>query len=274
MDNFKIGIALGGGGMCGIAHIGFLQVLEENNIKIDMISGISMGAIIGGLYASGVSCDELIKISSKLKKNDIIETNMFKILKESLPTSNKIEKFLKKYLKAEKIEDCKIKFYPQAADMIKGELHTFENGSMIEAMRASSAIPGIFPPIKKDKTYYVDGGVIENVPFKILKEKGADVIIAVNCLSNYTREELPKNTINMLINCFECAQWYEWKTNKEFYKSCYDLYCFDNNSSIKPFCTDIKVIPNLIESGRESAKKYIAIIKKLLKKKKKILKNT
>lgn len=274
MKDLKIGVALGGGGLCGIGHIGFLKALEENGIKIDMISGISMGSIIGGLYASGVSIEEMETEITKLTKNDILELNVFKIMKEGIFNSKRIEKTLKEYCKVENIEDAKIKFYTQAVDLLTGELYTFEEGAIVEAMRASSCIPGIFSPVYKNETCYIDGGVIDNVPFNVLKEKGADVIIAVNCLNKYKLKEIPKNTISFLINGFYITQENLINLQKEKYKDNYDIYCYDNLEGVEPFSVDFKKIPEILENGRLCGEKYIKEIKKIIKNKKKNLKNT
>ncbi len=267
----KIGLALGCGGMCGLAHIGFLKALEENGIKVDMISGISMGAVVGGLYASGLSVKELENFALTLKKNEVIELNAFKIVKESLFSGRKIEKYLNKIVKVQNIEDAKIKFYAQAMDIVTGKLHTFENGSLVEAIRASSAIPGIFSPVYKDGICYVDGGVLESVPFKILKERGADVIIAVNCLNEYKLTEIPKSSIAMLIASFDCLQYTVWKYSKEIFKDYYDIYCSDAVEGVSPLSTDVKIIPHLIEKGKEKSETFMADIKKIIEEKTKEL---
>ncbi|MGN1208162.1 MAG: patatin-like phospholipase family protein, partial [Christensenellales bacterium] len=150
--DIKIGVALGGGGMCGVAHIGFLQVLEENGIKIDMLSGVSMGAIIGGLYATGWSGKELENLARTLSKSQIIEPNFFKMLKEGLVSGKKIEKFLEKHLKCKNIEESPIKFYAGAADLKTGKIFYFDSGNFTTALRASSAIPGLFPLCQANNT--------------------------------------------------------------------------------------------------------------------------
>lgn len=274
MEKVKVGLALGSGGLCGVSHIGFLQVLEENNIKIDMISGISMGAIVGGLYASGYSLKDLEKIALNINKKDIIGINLFKIFKESLVGSKKIENFLNTLAQDKKIEDSKIKFYAQATNLKTGKLHTFEKGSLVEALRATSAMPGIMPPVKKDDTYYVDGGVACTVPFKILNKKGADVIIAVNCLNEYGLDELPKGSINTFMSSYDCTQYLYWKLDKETNKDKYDLYCFDNTKGVNPLSLDSKNIKKLIESGRQSALKYLDEIKEIISKKQEKLDKT
>jgi len=274
MKKLKVGVALSGGGICGVSHISFLKVLEENGIKIDMISGISMGSVVGGLYASGMPLKDMETIVKSLSKNDILEINVFKMLKEGIFTGKKIEKTLSEYLKTENIEDAKIEFFAQAADLKTGKLHTFERGSFVEAIRASTAIPGVFAPVYKNNTVYVDGGIIDNVPFRILKEKGADVIISVNCLNDYKLNETPNNTISLVASSFFNMIDVIWKNDKEKYKDCYDIYCFDNTENISPFSTNFKDIPKILEAGKKAGEKYIFDIKDIIEKKKKLLKNT
>lgn len=270
MGKIKVGLALGGGGLCGIAHIGFLQVLEENNIQIDMISGISMGAIIGGLYASGVSLKELEERAIKIDKKDILGLNAFKILKESLFSGKKIGNYLSSVLKTENIEDAKIKFYAQACDLLSGDMYTFEKGKFVDALRASSAIAGLFSPVFLNDTCYVDGGAIESVPFKVLKEKGADVVIAVNCLNDNKLDKLPSGSIATFMASYNITQNMVWRLSKIVDKKYYNLYCFDNTKGVDPISVKLENVERLIESGRKSAHRYLNRIKKLIEKKNKI----
>lgn len=269
MSKIKVGLALGVGGACGVAHLGFLQALEESGIKVDMIAGASMGAIIGGLYASGVSLEELESLSKSLTKGDIIELNVFKILKEGLFTGKRLEKYLSEHLKCKNIEDTKIKFVAQATDIKTGKIKVFEEGSMVDALRASSAIPGIFTPVYKDNTCYIDGGAVEPVPFRILKERDMDVVIAVNCLSDYKDEQTPKNTFNILIDSMNLMIDNTWKNDKEKYKDYYDIYCFDGLEDVNPVSIDIESISRSIAYGKTIGFKYADEIKKIIEEKKK-----
>lgn len=268
MKNFKVGFALGSGGLCGVAHIGFLEVMEENNIPIDMISGISMGAVVGGLFSSGLSAKEIKEMALQLSKNDIIELNFFKFLKESFLSERKMENYLNKYLAVKNIEDAKIEYCSQAMDILTGDLYTFDKGSFVEAIRASSAIPGIFPPVAKNDTLYIDGGVVESVPYNILKEKGADVVIAVNCLHEYKEKILPKNTIETLIYAMNCMNYNTMKNNKEKHSDGYDLFCDDTTEGVNPLSVDLSPIPKLIESGRKCAEKHLDEIITIIENKK------
>lgn len=269
MKDLKIGVALSGGGLCGVGHIGFLKALEENGIKIDMIAGISMGSVIGGLYASGVTISEMESEIIRLTKNDILEINVFKILKEGIFNSKRIEKTLKKYCKVENIEDTKIKFYTQAVDILTGKLYTFEKGPLSEAIRASGSIPGLFSPFFKNDTCYIDGGVVNNVPYNILKEKGADVIIVADCINKYKLKEIPKNLISFLFNGFYILQENLVELQKEKFKDVYDIYCYDNLDGVDPISVDLKKIPEIMENGRICGEKYIKEIKQIIKKKQK-----
>ena len=270
----RVGLALGSGGLCGVAHVGFLQVLEENGIKVDMVSGISMGAIVGGLYASGVSPKELEEIALKIEKKDILGLNAFKVLKESVFTGKKIENFLNKLVKVKNIEDADIQFYAQAVDLMNGTMHTFDKGSIVDAMRASSAIPGLLSPVYLNDTCYIDGGSIDTVPFKILKDKGADVVIAVNCLNNYKLDKKPKGSLSTFLHSYDVLAEQLWKLNKRLYKDYYDVYCFDNTEGVNPISIDIENIKKLLESGRQSAYKYLDKIKQIIQKKQNNLENS
>lgn len=272
-EKLKIGVALGGGGMCGMAHIGFLQVLEENGIKPSIISGISMGAIIGGFYASGWDLKELEEFALKLSKNQIVELNYFKILKEGVFSGKKIENILQKSLIAKNFDECKTKLYIGATDLKTGKLHYFHKGSLISAMRASSAIPGIFPLVIANNTAYVDGGISENVPFNILKKKGADVVIAVDCLNVYKKEKLPKNTIETLLYSMEVLQHDGIVTNRKMHSENFDIYCNNKTEGVSHLDTNFKLIPQLIESGRQCAKENLDKIKEIIAKKEKLSKN-
>ncbi len=266
-QSLNIGVALGGGGMCGFAHIGFLQVLEENGIIPNMVAGVSMGAIVGGFYATGWTPKELERLAKTISKSQIIEPNFFKMIKEGLVSGKKIEKFLEKNLRFKNIEDSTIKFYAGATDLKTGDIYYFESGSFVTALRASSAIPGVFPVKIAGETSYGDGGLVENVPFNILKKKGADVIIAVDCLNPYDKDNIPKNSVNALVYGMEVMQHKLIEFNKKLNRRNYDIYCLDTTEGVSHLDTDFKVIPRLIESGRNCALKNMDKIKEIIKNK-------
>ena len=142
----KIGLALGSGGSRGLAHIGVIKALEENNIPIDFIAGSSIGAMAGGFYAAGLSIKKMEEIS--------LETNwrrMFSLvdphLKQGLISGEKVKTFIEGYVDGKKIEDCKIPFVAVATDLKTGEIVILNKGEMAQAIRASISIPLVFKPV-------------------------------------------------------------------------------------------------------------------------------
>ena len=177
MDRKKIGLALSGGGIRGLAHIGVLRVLEENKIPIDMIAGTSIGSLIGALYASEPNAKKLEK---EVKNQNIGNLLDYTLSKYGLIKGKKIEEFLEKRLKNITFEDLKIPLYITAFDINNKREVVFTKGDVAKAIRASISVPGIFIPVESKKEILVDAGMVDPIPSEILKEKGAEIIIAVN----------------------------------------------------------------------------------------------
>jgi len=207
-EKLKVGLALGGGGARGLAHIGVLKVLKRENIPIDLIVGTSMGAIIGAAYALKKDISTLEKIAEKYSKIGEFNINLSFSEKEKEDKPYFIKKmsdFLKKgyilnlelrrkYLNdgeglkkiindlvGDKVfADTKIPFAAVAADLIKGEKVILNQGKLFNALLASASIPGIFPPIILEGKILVDGGIVDVVPIEAARSLGANFIIAVN----------------------------------------------------------------------------------------------
>jgi NTE family protein len=175
----KIALVLGGGSAKGFAHVGVIRVLEQEKIPIHMIIGTSVGSLIGGLYAANPNSFDLEWLAFKIDRGDVLD---FSIVYSKLgPVQGaKLEGFIEHNVKTKRVEDTKIPFTPIATDLNSGETILLEKGSLAKAIRASSAIPGIFVPVTFDGRTLVDGGVTNNVPCDIARAKGADIVIAVN----------------------------------------------------------------------------------------------
>ncbi|WP_153124256.1 patatin-like phospholipase family protein [Peribacillus tepidiphilus] len=173
----KIGLALGSGGARGFAHLGVLKVLKENQIKIDYISGSSMGALIGGFYAAGTDLEQLYKISTHFKRKYYLD---FTVPKMGFVAGKRVKEFIKIFTKGKNIEDLDIPLRVVATDIKTGEKVVFSEGPVSDAVRASISIPGIFVPEKIDDRLLVDGGVVDRVPVSVVKDMGADIVIAVD----------------------------------------------------------------------------------------------
>jgi NTE family protein len=175
----KVALVLGGGAAKGFAHVGVIRVLEKEKIPIDMIVATSVGALVGAIYASERDSFQLEWLAYQVTKEDIFD---FSILYSKLGPvqGEKLEEFLKTKLKVKKLEDLELPLYPVATDLMTGETVTLVKGSVARAVRASSAIPGVFVPVQFAGRTLIDGGVTNNLPIEIARQKGADIVIAVN----------------------------------------------------------------------------------------------
>ncbi|MGV8057034.1 MAG: patatin-like phospholipase family protein [Smithellaceae bacterium] len=207
----RIGLVLSGGGARGVTHIGIIKVLEEMKIPVDCIAGTSMGAIVGGLYASGISPAELEKIVTSMEWNEafkdkpspqelsfrrkqdaadyMIDFDLgYKDGKLQMPRGliqgQNLNMILKSLLfHTEEVHDfdnLNIPFRAVATDIETGETVVLQKGELVKALRASMSIPGVFAPVEIDGTLLVDGGIANNVPVDIVRQMGADIVIVVN----------------------------------------------------------------------------------------------
>lgn len=181
-----VGLALGSGAAYGLSHIGVLRILERENIPIDVVSGSSIGALVGGLWAAGFCADELEKIAKSIdKKNAFFKLIGFRDLSvahHGFFKGYQVEKYLKGYLGDMTFHDLKIPLQVIAADVFTSEEVVLETGSVASAIRASISIPGIFRPYFYRGNYLIDGGVVDPLPIRTLTQIGVKKIISVNVL--------------------------------------------------------------------------------------------
>lgn len=192
----RIGLALGGGGSRGAAHVGVLKVLQEEHIPIDMIAGTSIGSVVGGFYAAGVPVDEMSELflDNKFTK-EFTPMPAVRFLLEPTELSLRLvgykpydglyrgwmfRRYVNKKIGEKKIEDLKIPYAAVVTDVVTGKSVRLTNGDIGWAMQASTAVPGLKKPVQIGEHLYCDGGVINNVPVSHVKEMGADFVIAVD----------------------------------------------------------------------------------------------
>lgn len=192
----KLGICLGAGGARGIAHVGFLQALDENHIDISVITGCSMGAIVGGLYAMGMHPKEMIDYALKLKTFDILDISAIMIKNKALLKSQKFDKILDGLFGDKLFDELIIPFSCIATDIITGKPHVFHEGLVSKAVRASATIPVAFTPVYFEDKVLVDGALCNRIPVAEARDLGADVVVAVDVLA-----ELP--SANQFNNIFD-----------------------------------------------------------------------
>lgn len=190
----KIGLALGGGAARGFAHIGVIKALEEFEIPIDLISGTSIGSFIGALYSSG----NLKEFEKEIRsKNSFMRDVLLKLdptfPKLSLMNGNEVIKIFKSLSSARTFEDLSIPLTTVTTGIEKNEKIECSDGDLINAIRASIAIPGVLSPVYINQRLCVDGGLVDPVPVESLYNMGADITIAVNLYGLYSSKHSQEN---------------------------------------------------------------------------------
>jgi NTE family protein len=190
----KFGIALSGGGARGIAHLGVLEMLEEKKISPSIICGTSVGAIFGALYSAGISFDEIKKMISS-------ESHTLKLIFGGMPSFSGLlslsylESFLKKAIPHDSFEGLQKELIVCVTNINSGKAEYVTSGSLSKAICASCSVPGIFQPTMIDGKCYVDGGISNNLPARILREKAATLFgVSVIHLDNPDNQENTKET--------------------------------------------------------------------------------
>ena len=182
---YQYGLALSGGGTRGFAHLGVLKALEEHDIRPDIISGVSAGAIVGVLYADGNKPEDILEF---LAQNKLFHFLRFSIPRQGLVQMSGFERTLKEMLKTKNIEDLGIPVRIFAVNVNTAEYTCFEKGDIVSVVKASSSMPIVFPPVEIDGDCYLDGGIINNFPAEPMVDD-CETLIGVNVNPlNETRE--------------------------------------------------------------------------------------
>ncbi len=285
-----VGLALSGGGLRGIAHVGVLQTLSEHNIPIDYISGTSIGSIIGGLYASGYSPEELWKIIEKLDLGDLLNdspsrANQFLAekqkqsraflqlrmanwrfyLPEAITPGQKLTNILTDlYLNAPLHESdfscLRMPLKIQTTDLLTGSKIVLQQGNLIEAMRASIAVPLLLLPVEYNNSLLVDGGLLDNLPVEETRAMGADIVIAVDCTANLRARaemELPWELMDQVTTIMQQGH------NLEQLEKADLILSF---KSFPASTTQHEVVRQLYETARAQTAEIIPQLKTLLEK--------
>ena len=191
--NKKIGVALGGGSARGLAHIGVLKVFEKYGVPVDYVAGTSMGAIIGGLFASGIPASEIEKFAVGLDRKKALKFLSPSWSHSGLINGKNIAGYLSTLVPDRNISNLPIRFKAVATDFYCGEKYTIEKGSLWEAVRASCSIPVIFTPAVSGGKILLDGGLSDPLPTSVVKSMGADIVVSVNVVPT---PEYKKNVRN------------------------------------------------------------------------------
>ncbi|HNN00576.1 MAG TPA: cyclic nucleotide-binding domain-containing protein [Turneriella sp.] len=174
----SVGLALGGGGAKGLAHIGLLKAMQEENIPIDMIGGTSAGALMAGIYAMGYDAPEMERIAKALM-SDKKTLNDYTIPGVSLIRGKKFNTAIKNFFGETMIEDLWLPYFAVATSLTKAQKTIIDRGPVWKALRASASIPGILPPFYENGELLVDGAMLDNIPGAVMRQRGADLVISV-----------------------------------------------------------------------------------------------
>lgn len=198
----KIGLALGGGAARGFAHIGVIKMLEAHGIKPDLVVGTSAGSLVGALYAAGNSGFALHKLALEMDEAAISDWSVSFFAKSAgMLKGEAIQGYVNTSVKRRPIEKLPIPFGAVATDLNSGMPVLFRRGNLGQAVRASSAVPGLFQAVKIGERSYVDGGLASPVPARFAREMGADFVIAVD-ISSRPESQSAETTMDILLQTF------------------------------------------------------------------------
>jgi NTE family protein len=196
----KLGLALGGGGARGLAHIGVLKVLEEEGLKADFVAGTSVGSLIGALYCCGYGWPELAELARSTDWSDLVA---FTVPRLGLVNARKLERLVERLTDRRSLEQLPIPFRAVAVDITRGEEVVLSSGPVSRAVRASASIPVIFEPARLGGRLLVDGGILDNVPTGVVRGMGAEVVVAVNLSGEMSKSRPPENLVDVVIYSLE-----------------------------------------------------------------------
>lgn len=170
-----------------MAHIGVLRVLEREAIPVDMIAGTSMGGVISALYAAGVPTDDMEAEALRLRsRKEQVKLADFRLSRRGLLKGTRIHHFVTDLVGPElSFDSLKIPTALISVDLNSGQEVVFREGNLADAVRATISLPGLFFPLERDERILVDGGILNNVPVDVVRQLGADVVLAVDVLANY-----------------------------------------------------------------------------------------
>lgn len=248
-EKIRIALVLGGGGAKGLAHVGVLEEFEKANIPIDLIVGCSAGSIVGALYADYPDAEYVKSILGPMKTHSLVDINIFKA-RYGLSRGHSLVKMLQKNLNVRCFHELSIPLVIVATDLKTGELVPFAGGPIIPAVKASSAIPLVFDPVKLHGRICVDGGVADPVPAKVARQFGAEYIIAVD-LGGLLPPTYPTNLFGVATRSAEITLLWQ----SESCVSHADVILHPELEGIGCFTEDMNEY--IIEAGRRAAREAI-----------------
>lgn len=251
-----LGLALGGGAARGFAHVGVIQVLEEAGIQPELVVGTSAGSLVAALYASGKTSAQLKRVAETMEEAEITDW-MMPILNRGALRGEALARYVNSQVGGKLIEQMKLPLGIVATDLHSGDPVLFRRGNTGSAVRASSAVPAVFQPVKIGNREYVDGGLVAPVPVKQARDMGANVVIAVD-ISSDPEGNPADDTFQILMQTFNIMG-----------KSLNSVLLKDADLVVKPALMGVKSADfaarrKSIEAGREAMLKQLPRLKEIM----------
>jgi NTE family protein len=250
-----VGLALGGGFARGFAHLGVLQVLEQNQIRISHIAGTIVGSILGGAYASGAPLARITATCRTLRFRDIAR---WRVSRLGLASNQRLAELIERVFESRQFEDLRIPLAVVATDLTSGEPVVFTQGNLVDAVRASCAFPGLFEPVEIGTRCLADGGLVAPVPTRAARDLGAASVVGVSVSMQDGHRGAPTNIFQVVSRAVNAAQ----KHQLEIWERHADLVLRPDVQSLA--WDDFDRAEEAIEAGALAARRALPRIKKLL----------
>jgi NTE family protein len=250
-----IGLALGGGFARGFAHLGILQVLEENQIPISHIAGTSVGSILGAAYASGAPLARIMETCRTLRFRDIAR---WRVSRLGLASNQRLGDLIGRVFESRQFEDLKIPLAVVATDLTSGEPVVFTQGNLVDAIRASCAFPGLFEPVQIGTRCLADGGLVAPVPTHAARSLGATSVVGISVGMQDGHRGAPSNIFQVVSRAVSAAQ----KHQLEIWERHADLVLRPDVQSIA--WDEFDRADEAIQAGVVTARRALPRIEKLL----------
>jgi len=250
-----VGLALGGGFARGFAHLGVLQVLEENHIPVSHIAGTSVGSILGAAYASGAPLANIISTCRTLRLRDIAR---WRVSRLGLASNQRLGNLIERVFDSRQFETLRIPLAVVATDLTSGEPVVFRQGNLVDAIRASCAFPGLFEPVQIGTRCLADGGLVAPVPTRAAREIGATSVIGISVGMQDGHRGVPTNIFQVVSRAVSAAQ----KHQLEIWERHADLVLRPDVQSLA--WDDFDRAEEAIQAGAAAARRALPRIQKLL----------
>jgi NTE family protein len=259
-SSLRVGLALGGGMARGCAHVGVLREFERNGIPIDLIAGTSVGSLIGGAYAAGLTPDQIEQIALNIRWSDLGRFSMSKL---GFYNSERTEAFIRSKFPVTTFDKLRMPFGAVATDIQSGKPVVFTEGELPLAIRASCALPVYYTPVLVNGRMMVDGGLVGHIPASVARTMGADLVIAVDVNSQHEPIAMPTHILTIMAQSMAVMG----RSSVSYIFKDADLVIQPDIKHVRP--DDLSKAAEMIAAGEAAARQMMPRIKQLLAPKKK-----